>query len=312
MSHAYSPELKAPQKMPDIDPGKPAMAGMLKILRLTHERQTAAFQPPEGLACRKIAVPTADGAEIPCFVMEPEGSEATLPGVLMIHGGGFYLPAQTSALALGCEYARGLHARVFLPEYRLVPQCTAPTQLNDCVATWLEMQRQSVDVSRLLVIGDSAGGALAAGLCVLCRDRGLPQPAGQLLIYPVLDDRAALYASYETYADACWSLFATKAMWDAYLKDADGSLLPWLVPARCRDLKNLPTAYIEPQEIDVLHDEAVAFASALQRDGVSVELNEITGSYHGFDSDLASPLVHRVIARRIAAAQEMIKKCADH
>ena len=311
MSYSYSPELKAPQKMPDIDPGKAAMAGMLKILCLTHQKQTAAFRPPEGLACRKISVQAADGAQIPCFVVEPESSDDPLPGVLMIHGGGFYLPVQTSALALGCEYARGLNARVFLPEYRLVPQCTAPTQLNDCMATWLEMQRQSVDISRLLVIGDSAGGALAAGLCMLCRDRGLPRPAGQLLIYPVLDDRAALYASYETYADACWSPAATKAMWDAYLKDADESLLPCLVPARCRDLKNLPAAYIEPQEIDVLHDEAVAFASALQRDGVSVELNEITGSYHGFDSDIASPLVHRVIARRIAAAQEMIKKCAD-
>ena len=240
--------------------------------------------------------------------MEPESSDDPLPGVLMIHGGGFYLPVQTSALALGCEYARGLNARVFLPEYRLVPQFTAPTQLNDCMAVWLELQRHAVDPSRLLVIGDSAGAALTAGLCIGLRGRACPQPKGQMLIYPVLDDRVELYASYEKYADACWSPKATKAMWDAYLKGADESLLPCLVPARCEDLSGLPPAYIAPQEIDVLHDEAVAFASALQKGGVSVELNEIVGSYHGFDSDLSSPLVRRVIAHRIAAAQEMIKE----
>ena len=308
MSYSYSPELKAPQKMPDIDPGKAAMAGMLKILCLTHQKQTAAFRPPEGLACRIISVQAADGAQIPCFVVEPESSDDPLPGVLMIHGGGFYLPVQTSALALGCAYARGLNARVFLPEYRLVPQFTAPTQLNDCMAVWLELQRHAVDPSRLLVIGDSAGAALTAGLCIGLRGRACPQPKGQMLIYPVLDDRVELYASYEKYADACWSPKATKAMWDAYLKGADESLLPCLVPARCEDLSGLPPAYIEPQEIDVLHDEAVAFASALQKGGVSVELNEIVGSYHGFDSDLSSPLVRRVIAHRIAAAQEMIKE----
>ncbi len=248
MSYSYSPELKAPQKMPDIDPGKAAMAGMLKILCLTHQKQTAAFRPPEGLACRKISVQAADGAQIPCFVVEPESSD---------------------------------DPRVFLPEYRLVPQFTAPTQLNDCMAVWLELQRHAVDPSRLLVIGDSAGAALTAGLCIGLRGRAC-------------------------HADACWSPKATKAMWDAYLKGADESLLPCLVPARCEDLSGLPPAYIEPQEIDVLHDEAVALASALQKGGVSVELNEIVGSYHGFDSDLSSPLVRRVIAQRIEAAKKIL------
>ncbi len=306
MSYSYSPELKAPQKMPDIDPGKAAMAGMLKILRLTHQKQTAAFQPPEGLHCGRMTVSTADGAELPCFVIEPEGVEETPPGVLMLHGGGFYLPVQTAALALGCAYARGLNARVFLPEYRLVPQFTAPTQLHDCLAVWTAMQRQGVDSTRLLVIGDSAGAALAAGLCIRLRGCDCPQPKGQLLIYPVLDDRAARYPSYEKYADACWSPGATRAMWNAYLKEADEGLMPCLVPAGCEDLKNLPAAYIEPQEIDVLHDEAVAYACALQKAGVSVELNEIAGSYHGFDSDLSSPLVRRVIAQRIEAAKKIL------
>ena len=306
MSYSYSPELKAPQKMPDIDPGKAAMAGMLKILCLTHQKQTAAFRPPEGLRCRKISAPAADGSEIPCFVIEPEGTEKELPGVLMIHGGGFYLPVQTSALALGCEYARGLNARVFLPEYRLVPQFTAPTQLQDCMATWKAMPDLGADPSRMLVIGDSAGAALAAGLCIRLRDEGKPLPKGQLLIYPVLDNRVNRYASYERYADACWSSKATEAMWEAYLKGMNEGLSACLIPARCDDLSNLPAAYIEPQEFDVLRDEAEAFFQALQEAGVPSQLNIVKGSYHGFDSDLSSPLVQRIIRQRISAADRML------
>ena len=310
MSYNYSPELKAPQRMPDIDPGKPAMSGMLKILCRTHQKQTAGFLPPSGLCCKKISVLSADGTEIPCFLIEPANENKDLPGVLMIHGGAFYLPVQTSALLLACEYARGLHARVFLPEYRLVPQYTAPVQLDDCMALWTELSDNAhaygADPSRLLVMGDSAGAALAAGLCIRLRDEGRLMPRGQLLIYPALDDRPELYDSYLSCADACWSASATSNMWAAYLNGVNETLLPWLVPARCTDLHALPPAYIEPQEIDVLCDEALAYAEALKASGVSVDLNLVPGSYHGFDSDLSSSFVQRVIVRRIQTASSFI------
>ena len=310
MSYNYSSELKAPQRMPNIDPGKPAMSGMLKILCRTHQKQTAGFLPPSGLCCKKISVLSADGTEIPCFLIEPANENKDLPGILMIHGGAFYLPVQTSALLLACEYARGLHARVFLPEYRLVPQFTAPVQMDDCMTVWTMLsescQVYGIDTSRLLVIGDSAGAALAAGLCIRLRDKGLLLPKGQLLIYPALDNRPELYASYESCADACWSASATSNMWAAYLNGVNETLLPWLVPARCTDLHGLPPAYIEPQEIDVLRDEGLAYAEALKASGVLVELNFIAGSYHGFDNDLSAPLVQRVITRRIQAAFSFI------
>ena len=310
MSYTYSPELKAPQKMPEIDPGKPAMAGMLRILRLTHQKQTGAFQPPPGLKCHTIPIPSGAENDIPCFVIEPENAASVLPAVLMIHGGGFYLPVQISTLNLACEYAMHLNARVFVPEYRLVPQFTAPTQLEDCMAVWefllAQGQQQSIDTERMLLIGDSAGAALAAGLSIALRGSDSPQPKGQLLIYPVLDDRAERYASYKLNEDACWSPKSTKAMWDAYLKDADVTMFCKLIPSRCDDLHGLPKAYIEAQEIDVLRDEAVAFSEALVEVGVPTELKIVEGSYHGFDGDLSSPLVQQVIAHRIETAKKML------
>ena len=308
MNGRFSPELKPPQKMPQIDPLKPAMAGMLKILCLTHRKQTAAFVPPEGISCRQAAVRSGSGAEIPCFILSPEEEKQGRPGILMIHGGGFYLPVQTSSLALASEYAKGLDALIFLPEYRLVPQFSAPAQLDDCEAVWNAMPEFGTDPEKRLVIGDSAGAALAAGLCLRLQKSGLTLPRGQLLIYPVLDDREERYSSYARCADACWSPEATRAMWKAYLKDVSSEQLQELVPGRCEEPGGLPPAYIEPQEIDVLRDEAVAFGEALQKAGVPVSLNLIEGSYHGFDADLSSPLVKRVIGARIAAAREMLGK----
>jgi acetyl esterase/lipase len=277
----------------------------------THQKQTASFQPPEGIRCNRIQITTSDNREIPCFVVEPEEEQEALPGILMIHGGAFYLPVQTSALSLAYEYAKGIKARFFLPEYRLVPQSPAPAALEDCLALWEAMHRQQddwrLDTERLLIMGDSAGAALAAGLCILLRDKGLPLPKGQMLIYPALDDRTELYASYEQYAEANWSPAANRVMWTAYLKGADEKLLPILAPLRCEDLHGLPFAYIEPQEIDILQDEGVAYAQALSAAGVSVELNTIMGSYHGFDSDLSSSLVKRVVEKRIQVMQNTLK-----
>ena len=72
-------------------------------------------------------------------------------------------------------------------------------------------------------------------------------------------------------------------------------------------MRNLPPAYIEPQEIDILRDEAVAYADKLKAAGVKVEVNIIPGSYHGFDSDAKSPLVKRVYEKRYRIMKEMLK-----
>lgn len=311
MNFSYSPELKAPQRMPEIDPGKPALAGMLKILRRTHQKQTAAFRPPEGISCSRIQITSLDGTEISCFVIEPEETYGRLPGLVMIHGGAFYLPVQTSSLSLACEYAKGIKGRVYLPEYRLVPEFSAPAALDDCFALWniINFCRNNceLDTEKILVIGDSAGAALAAGLCIRLRDKGLPLPKGQLLIYPALDDRSERYASYKQYEEASWSPVANRAMWKAYLKGADVNLLPLLVPLRCTDLHGLPRSYVEPQENDILCDEGTAYAEALAAAGVPAELNIIAGSNHGFDNDLTSLLVQRTVEKRIQVMQNMLK-----
>ena len=297
--YGYSPELKTPGKSIDFDLSRPGTLMMLKLLVKTHQKQTDSFVPPEGIRLSRVGV-----GSVPCFLIEPE-TEDNLPNMLYCHGGAFYLPTQITSLNLACEYAKQLCIRVYIPEYRLVPEYPAPAALEDCLAVWQHLSRKT---EKLLVYGESAGGTLAAGLALYVRDRGLKQPCGQILVYPVLDNRAVAYASMTAYADAAWSNRSNASMWETYLKNAEESWLPYLVPMRMENLCGLPDAYIEPQQIDVLRDEALAYAQRLEQAGVKVEQNQISGSYHGFDSDLTSGLVQRVLRHRIAVMSRMLSK----
>ncbi|MBE6123265.1 MAG: alpha/beta hydrolase [Erysipelotrichaceae bacterium] len=309
--YAYSPYLKHPEQMPDIDPLKPAMRVMLKMITKTHQAETSAYVPPEGVTVRKIQTESSGGGSFEVWVAEPEDCLEKTPAILLLHGGAFYLPLSVSSLALGCVYAEKLKARVFLPEYRLVPSFPAPCALEDCLALRNSLnehpEQYGIDPERMMIMGESAGGALAAGLCLYLRDQGMKLPKGQILIYPVLDDQTESYLSARMYEDAVWPLNANRHMWDGYLKNAPEQMLKYLVPMRHPDLSGLPETYIEPQEIDILCDEGKAYARRLADADVRTALNVITGGYHCFDSDLTSEYVQKIIDQRMNAAKAMLE-----
>lgn len=297
--YPYSPELKTPGKTVDFDLSRPGTLMMLRLLVKTHQKQTDSFAPPEGIRLSREKL-----GDVPCFVIEPEeGGE--LPEMLYCHGGAFYLPTQVSSLALACVYASALQMRVVIPEYRLVPEYPAPAAFEDCLTVW---QALSESAEKLLLYGESAGGALAAGLALYVRDQGLKRPCGQVLVYPVLDNRPEQYPSMTSYAEAAWTNCSNASMWEAYLKTAGENWLPYLIPMQTENLQDLPETYIEPQQIDVLCDEAVAYGNRLEQAEVSVEVNLIAGSYHGYDNDLISGLVQRVLRHRTEVMSGMLNK----
>ena len=165
-----------------------------------------------------------------------------------------------------------------------------------------------LDATKILLYGESAGGALAAGMAQQLLAECDVRPVGQLLIYPVLDDRCGRYASMEQSVDVAWSRSSNEQMWREYLRDITSPAAP-LVPLRTdySALAGLPPAYIEPQEIDILHDEAVTYAEALTAAGITVQLNEVSGSYHGFDAESDNAFVSRVIQRRLCAMKTMLE-----
>ena len=306
--YSYRPELKKPGPIGSIDFGNPALAPMIRMV-VQNLRQTArAWAPPEGLKIRTLEIPSWDGAAVACFVVEPDTNEP-LPGMLYCHGGGFFLPLQVSALELAAVYAQKLGARMFLPDYRILPEYPNPYPFRDCLSAWTEMQARAdafrLD-GRILLYGESAGGALAAGLAQLLRDQGGEQPLGQALIYPVLDDETECYPSMALCDGAVWTRQSNDYMWSAYLKNGFQGFEPYVIPMKNEDLAGLPPAYIEPQEIDILRDQALAYGEKLRSAGVPVEQDIVNGSYHGFDADVGNPFVQNILERRIHAMAGML------
>ncbi len=149
-----------------------------------------------------------------------------------------------------------------------------------------------------------------------------------LLVYPVLDDRDGdtgqgkngkeetgqggqgrtgnRYASRTLYEEAAWSARSNASMWSVYLKGAREEQLKYLVPMRHPDVSGFPQTYIEPQEFDILRDEAVEFGRKLANAGTICRTNVISGSYHSFDADLESELVQRVLGERISEMRKML------
>jgi acetyl esterase/lipase len=190
-------------------------------------------------------------------------------------------------------------------EYRLAPEYPDPYPVEDCFAGLLwtagHASELDIDLSRLIIAGASAGGGLAAGTAVLARDRGGPQLAAQVLIYPMLDDRNISLSTAQFDGVGVWDRTSNITGWTALLGErrATGDVSIYAAPARANDLSNLPPTLIECGSAEVFRDEDVAYATALWRDGGQAEWHVWPGGFHGFD--LSAP--HAALAQAMVSAR---------
>jgi acetyl esterase/lipase len=170
-------------------------------------------------------------------------------------------------------------------EYRLCPEVQYPVPIEDCYAglCWLNEHAAElgVDPNRIAVMGDSAGGLLAASLTLLARQRGTPKVAKQILIYPMLDDRN-IEENKHMSPFLIWSHEDNITGWTAYLGDLRGKadVPETAAPAHMTDATGLPPTYIEVGELDLFRKEDVEFAQKISDAGVSVELHVRPGCFH--------------------------------
>jgi len=243
----------------------------------------------ESLAIDDRRVPGRDGGpDVPVRLYRPTPPSAgRVPGIVMIHGGGFVIGSVEAEHAGAALTATGTGAVVVSLEYRLAPEHPYPAALEDCYAAlcWLhdEADTLGVDPQRVALIGASAGGGLAAATALLARDRGGPPVCFQLLQIPELDDRLET-PSMRAFVDTpLWSRPLAVQSWQAYLGERSGSpdVPAYAAPARATDLSGLPPTYISTAEHDPLRDEGIAYALRLLQAGVSVELHQFPGTFHG-------------------------------
>lgn len=212
-------------------------------------------------------------------------------GLFWIHGGGMIIGKAEMNDPQCNHYARELGLTVASADYRLAPDHPYPAAIDDCYEAWLwflsEAERLGVDSSRIAIAGQSAGGGLAAALCQRIRDTGGVQPAAQLLVYPMLDDRTAQRSELTVIEHILWNNRSNMFGWSSYLGHEAGTaetLPPWSVPARQTDLNGLPPAWIGVGDKDLFLEEDKAYAEALTAAGVVSEFIVTENAPHAFDA----------------------------
>lgn len=267
-------------------PLAPSSSGYLRVMRRLVELVPPP-RHPDGVRSEDRTAAVAGRVSTRVVVYERPDRERPTAALLWMHGGGTVIGrAEAPAVA---RWADDLGILIVSVDYRLAPEHPYPAGLEDCYTAlaWLHhcAQELGVDPERIAVGGESAGGLLAASLCLLARERGGPPVSFQLLEYPMLDDRTVLRPDPGRSRSFVWSPRSSRFAWTSYLggpptEDDERAA----APARVADLSGLPPAWIGVGDVDLLHEEAVSYAARLRQAGVACDLHVEPGMHHGAPS----------------------------
>jgi len=212
-------------------------------------------------------------------IFTPAVADSSRPTVLFVHGGGWIAGGMTSC----ANVAEGLGARVISVEYRLAPEFPFPAGLEDSYAALSWLAKNNSSANGIAVMGDSAGGNLAAALCILSKQRGGPRIVHQTLIYPVLD--ATLQSdSMNSYTGSGLKRHEIVGMIAHYLQGKESPENPLVSPLLAPDVSGLPPAFILTADSDPLRDEGKLYADKLSAAGIAVRYLNVLNVPHGFIS----------------------------
>lgn len=227
---------------------------------------------------------------VPVLICRPTATAGPHPVIYNTHGGGMVSGSnRTVELADELDRAEPLQLAVVAVEYRLAPEYPDLAPVEDCYTglTWVaeNAEAEGFAADRVVISGNSAGGALAAGVSLLARDRGGPRLLGQMLQCPMLDDTCATVSSVQLADAGLWDGRSNQAGWTALLGDRRGTsdVSCYAAPARATDLSGLPPVFIDVGSAEALRDDAVAYASRIWRAGGEAELHVWSGAFHSFD-----------------------------
>jgi len=220
--------------------------------------------------------------------------------LLWIHGGGHVLGSADQDDPLLDAVVDRTGCTAVAVDWRRAPEHPYPSALEDCYTGLgaLAAGRLGDVPARIVDAGSSSGGGLAAGLALLARDRGEHALAAQLLIYPMLDDRARTPSSRAVTDPRVWNDESNRLGWTAYLGGLSGDAVPaYAAPARAEDLAGLPPTWIGTAELDLFRDENLEYAGRLYAAGVPTELHVYPGGVHGFELFAPEAAVSRRFTR---------------
>ena len=214
----------------------------------------------------------------------------TLPVLLFLHGGGWITESVDTYDRVCAGLARDTGHAVVSVGYRLAPDFRFPAGLEDCYAVARAIYKNrfllNVDPSRITLIGDSAGGNLAAALSLMARDRGEFMPQQQILIYPAVNSDYSEASPFPSVQENGTDFLLTRQKLCQYLEYYQGTeadrLNPYFAPILAQDLSRQPRTLILTAQFDPLRDEGEAYGERLREAGNEVEIHRIKDALHGF------------------------------
>lgn len=254
---------------------------------------------PMRIFCRKLDVKIYnEDYEVPTRLYFPneqamkEGIEKahSYSVLLFFHGGGWVTDSVENYDRVCSQMSQSTGQIVVSVEYRLAPEHPFPTGLMDCYtaakALYTNRFILNTEPEKITIIGDSAGGNLAAAVSLMARDKGEFMPEKQILIYPALNNCYTEDSPYFSVKENGEDYLLTAAKMENYIRlyqrspeDRDN---PYFSPLQEKNLKNLPDTLILTAEFDPLRDEGEEYARRLKEAGNYVELHRIPGALHGF------------------------------
>ncbi|AAU38768.1 alpha/beta hydrolase [[Mannheimia] succiniciproducens] len=268
----------------------------------------------------KITAP-AQGAQpaVDLYIYRPATAKnEKLPVIYFMHGGGYLFGNARQNNAALAELADLNKAVVISVEYRLASQTPYPADIDDAyhglAYLFKNGQKLNADTNKVVIMGESAGGGLAARLALKVRDKGEFKLAGQVLIYPMLDYRTGTSQSlYNTpYTGGyVWTAEYNRIGWETLRggQTIAQAEMPYYSAATATDLAGLPPTYMMVGSLDLFANEDMDYANRLVQAGVPTDLQLVSGVYHAFE--IFNPNASQTLAYKLArtnAIQQMLAK----
>jgi acetyl esterase/lipase len=279
--------------------------------------QATPYEPHRELTITNAVASGGTGSPDVCVrIFVPTERTGPLPGLLYLRPSGFVMGNLDSVESPARRLADHVDVAVIAVDYRIAPEHPYPAALDDSYAAlrWATSPGATaygIDPDRVAVLGDSAGGGLAAALSMLAKDRKGPALLAQFLDAPTIDDRCDTPSMAEFTDTPMWRGPDTPLVWQYYLGDIrrGGHEVPrYAAPARASvtDLAGLPPTWMCAYQLDPTRDEVLRFADRLLQADVPTELHHYAGAFHMSHTIPGTAIGARILSDKFSAIRRIL------